>query len=201
MDARGQRVRKAVNTHLIVPEEFEVLDTAENHKYVRLLETQVWRPYLGRKAHLPLRRPKMMAVSWEKQRADRYPAASVSRPARFACMLRKHTMALALGRLLAAIAVAGLVTLFLVGSEILRGGPAEDVIGWLNNNVPAKVPGLPRVGGILEDLLQVVLSIPFAGLVIGTAALAKWPWARRQLGRMRNGLEAFLVDAEPHGRY
>lgn len=197
----GVEVTEAVNTHLIVPEEFEILDTAENHKYVRLLETEAWRQYLGRKAHLPLTSPKMLAVSWEKRGNVNDPAAEVTQPARFACMLRKHTLTLAFSRLLAAIIVAALVTWFLIGSDMFRGGPADDMIDWLNDKVPAKVPGLPRVEGSVEKLLQVVLSIPFAGLVVGVAVLARWPWARRQLGLMRSGLEAFLVGAESHGRY
>lgn len=198
---RGKDIRSAVNTHLIVPDEFEILDTAENHKYIRLLETEAWQPYLGRNANLPMTRPKMLAVSWEKQADDDHPAAEVTRPARFACMLRKHTITLALGRLLAAIAVAALVTWFLIGSDPFRGGPAADVIGWLNDTVPARVSGLPGVDGTMEELLEVVLSIPVLGMVAGVAALARWPKARHHLEEARNGLEALLVQAKPHGKY
>ena len=148
--SRGADVKEAVNTQLIVPDEFEILDTAENHKHVRLLETEAWWPYLGRRANLPLTRPKMLVVAWEKRGGDNHPAAEVTRPARFACMLRKHTMTLALGRLLAAMAVAALVTWFLIGSDVFRGGAADDVIGWLNGTVPLKVSGVPGVDGVLR---------------------------------------------------
>lgn len=198
---RGTAVRSAVNIHLIVPDEFEILDTAENHKYIRLLETEAWQPYLGRNANLPMTRPKMLAVSWEKQGDDGRPAAEVTRPARFACMLRKHTITLALGRLLAAIAVAALVTWFLIGSDPFRGGPAADVIGWLHDKVPVKVLGLPGGDGTVAELLEVVLSIPVLGIVAGVAVLAKWSGARHRLGQARNRLEAQLVEARPHGKY
>ena len=201
---RGIKVQGAVNTHLIVPEDFEILNAAENHKYVRLLETEAWRHYLGRRASLPMTRPKMLAVAWEKRGDQNQPAAEVTRPARFACMLRKHTMTLTLGRLLAAIAVAGLVTWFLTGSDTFRGGSLDDVIRWFNDFVPAKTLSLPDVDGTAVDLLEVVLTIPVLGVVAVVAAMAKSSKARRLLGflgKVRSGLEACLVRAESHGKY
>ncbi len=197
----GVEVHGAVNTHLIVPEEFEILDTAENHKYVRLLETEAWRPYLGRRANLPMTRPKMLAVSWEKRGDGKRPAAEVTRPARFACMLRKHTMTLALGRLLAAIGVAALVIWFLTGSDAFSGGLDEDVINWLNETMPGKATGLPGVDGTLEELVEVILSIPIVGTAAALTLLARWPRMRQLVARARSELESWLVRAEAHGTY
>lgn len=197
----GTPVQGAVNAHLIVPEEFEILSTAENHKYVRLLEAEAWRPYLGRKASLPMTRPKMLAVSWEKRGNGNYSAADVTRPARFACMLRKHTMTLALGRLLAAIGVAALATWFFIGADVFREGAHIDVIGWLHDMLPLKVRNVPGVGGTVEDLVELVASVPVLGTAAGVLLLWRWSTARHLLGRMRSSIERWLVQAEPHGEY
>ncbi|WP_419865081.1 hypothetical protein [Candidatus Poriferisodalis sp.] len=203
----GTAVLETVNTHLILPEEFEVLDAAENHKYVRLLETAAWRAYLGRRANLPIRRPKMLAVSWETQGSGGRPAADLTRPARFACMLRKHSVTLALARLLVAVIVAGLMVWFFVGSDAFRGGTANDVIGWWNEEVRAEDSSLPVADGISEDLLDFLLPVTAVGTLAGVVALVRWSNARQLVGRMkligriRSGVEAWLVNADDHGRY
>ena len=197
----GTEVREAVHAHLIVPDSFEVLDTSENHKYLRLLEAEAWQDYLGRRASLLPTRPKMVAVSWEKRGGSDQPAAEVTRPARFACLLRKQTVALTLGRLLTAIVVAMGVVWFLTDAELFEGGAVGDTIRWLNDVVPAKLSGVPGIDGTLEDLLEVVASLPVGGPLVGVAVLAIWPRTRRFLGWMRTRLEALFVTAKPHGSY
>ena len=146
-------------------------------------------------------RPKMLAVSWEKRGDGNDPAADVTRPARFACMLRKHTMTLALGRLLAAIGVAALATWFFIGGDVFREGAYVDVIGWLHDMLPLKFWNVPDIGGPVEDLVELVASVPVLGTAAGVLLLWRWSTARHLLGRMRSFIERWLVQAEPHGEY
>ena len=58
--------------------------------------------------------------------------------------------------------------------------PLVDVIGWLNDTVPAKVPDLPGVDGTAEELLAkvVVISIPVLGIALRKPCW-RWPDGRR----------------------
>ena len=210
---RGTSVQRSVNTHLIIPEEYEILGTGENHKYIRLLETEVWRSYLGRKVGLLMTRPKMLAVSWEKRGSDEHPAAEVTRPARFACILRKHTMSLAFGRLLAAIVAAIPVIWLFIGSNVFRDGTYGAVISWLNDMASLENSNYPLLSGPLDSLLDAVVSVPVLGPLTFALVLALWflmrqflrrkkrPERVRMLQRIRSSLERRLVGAAEHGKY